>query len=170
MKNVKMFYTEAALERLKKKYAVWSAIFAVLVFALIAFCIFEVATVDTANEASHRTAVTAVSALGGCVAIYVGLFPVYGTKRAADHAALMLAGGETASTERGRVFRTAAPVMQIPKSVRAARVSVDCGGDRKSFSVCDEHLDLLPEDGEEYLFFTVHGFITGYAEADDEGD
>lgn len=156
MDNVIELYSLEELSRQKKKIRIWTALLGLLVLLCLSACIVLLCLTNTANLKTMMVSVIVISALGGCVAIYVALNVVAATARKVSHADVMMS--ESREIVCG-TFTVSKYRVKIKNGITVMHVFVRSGQNMKRLDIDEDRVKMLPGDGAEYVFFTVNNYI-----------
>jgi len=158
-------YSAAEAADLKKKYRNRKAGLLVFVFAALAVCVALVAIVNTANAFSLRIAVTVISGVAGCIAIYSGIFFVKKPRIEFEHALRMLTGE---SEKHIGSFVLSGGKIKIFNSITVETLVLKNKSGEERLKINAEKTARLPADGGVYDIYTVYGYVTALERAEDE--
>ena len=154
--NFRELYTDAELEKLRRKIKAWTVALAVISAVGLAVCVTLAVLTNTANAQRMELYAIAVSIAVGWFVIYCACFAVGSSRRELAHAGT-LRDGERERTE-GRVTVTRQR-LRIKKSITAKRVRVETPDGESLFWVAESRAPLL--EGASAVW-TVHGYVAGY--------
>ena len=156
MENVIELYSLEELSRQKKKIKIWTVALAAFVLLCLSACIVLLCLTNTANFQKMMVSVIVISAVGGCVAIYVAFNVVAATARKVSHADVMLS--ESREIVCG-TFTVSKYRVKVKSGITVMHVFVRSGQNMRRLEIDEDRVKMLPDDGAEYVFFTVNNYI-----------
>lgn len=156
MENIVELYSIEENSKLRKKIKIWTVALGVFVALCLGACITLLCLTNTRNYQSMMVAVIIISSIGGCIAIYVAFNIIAEAARRAAHADIMLS--ESREIVYG-TFTLSKYRVKIKNSITVKHVFVRSGQNMKRISIDEDLVKKLPDDGGEYVFFTVHNYI-----------
>ena len=156
MENVIELYSLEELSRQKKKIKIWTVALAAFVLLCLSACIVLLCLTNTANFQKMMVSVIVISAVGGCVAIYVAFNVVAATARKVSHADVMLS--ESREIVCG-MFTLSKYRVKVKSGITVMHVFVRSGQNMRRLEIDEDRVKMLPDDGAEYVFFTVNNYI-----------
>ena len=156
MENIVELYSLEEISRQKNKIKIWTALLGVFALLCLSASIVLLCLTNPANFQKMMVSVIVISALGGCIVIYVALNIISETARKVSHADVMV------SESREIVFGTFTVSKYRVKSkngITVMHVFVRSGQNMKRLEIDEDLVKMLPDDGAEYVFFTVNNHI-----------
>ncbi len=151
-------YTEADVEKLRKKIRIWAAALGIAAAAALIACIAMAASATTLTAEKMEAAAILTSILSGWVIIYCAIFVIGAARRELGHATTL----RTSERERveGRVSLNGER-LRIRKSISARGVEVETPEGIKRFWVSQTRAGRLQESDAAALYIS-HGYVAAY--------
>jgi len=154
-------YEEESVKRLRQR--VKASRTAGIITAALAFiiCVLLCCLTRTGNASKMLAAVIAVSTLGGWCVILIMTLVYLPSKALLSHADGLMK--HPAETVTGTVTAISA-LYRMPRSIEAARISVDTGEGAVTLTAAAEMLPYIPKAGQSAVFTVRRSYITEVAE------
>lgn len=152
-------YSDADMEKLKKRVKVWTVALIALGAAALAVCVVLAALTNTLNAMRMELSCAAVSTVAGWLVIYFAVFKVSAGRRELRHAQMLRREGRerlegtVTVTREGFAIRKSVPVRRV--EVRSAK------GEPRRILVCQSRAKAL-EEARPAAVYAAHGYAAAY--------
>lgn len=152
-------YGEAYVARTERNNRIWTVLTCVLALGCLAVCVGLCAGLTTANANRTQLLVTAVSAVGGWIVIFLLSCVVLPAKRELAH--LKTLQGEPRERLVGQVTPEAQR-LAIRRSITVQRLRVETDEGPRRVSVNVRALRRLPKLPAQLTLYTAHGYVVAW--------